>query len=147
MVVVSILVFGPWGLLDEDEGFWNTHPKSELFRSSIALNQMLMYAPQAIGLPPIFSKPQTAALGGYNAVVGGALYADTLTERYQRKEITAEEFETQMLETINDTSISVQGEFASVYGDSSFSVLAAPSGVCPPGYTYDSALGMCMPDV
>ena len=74
MVVVSILVFGPWGLLDEDEGFWNP-TQERIVQNSIALNQMLINAPQAIGLPPIFSKPQTAALGGYNVVVGGTLYA------------------------------------------------------------------------
>lgn len=146
MVVVSILVFGPWGLLQEDEGFLSP-TQEHILQYNIMLNQTLMYLPQAWGLPPLFSKPQTIALGSYNAAVGGTLYADTLVEQYQRREITPEEFEIQMLENFNDTSITIQKEYASVIDNADFTILSNPVGMCPPGYTYDSTAGMCMPDV
>lgn len=89
MIPVGLLLFPvglPWGLLQEDEGFW-TDEQEHLFQYNILLNQTLMYLPQAWGIPPLFSKPAMAYLGAYNAVMGGLLKADDLMEKYQRGEI------------------------------------------------------------
>ena len=122
--------FLPWGLTQEDEGFW-TDEQEWVLEQNLKINALIQYGPPAWGMGK-WNLPAQLILGAYSVVIRTLLFADdqleniqrgnspvnTIWERLEQAGGNAKElFEQVYLKLQNETSIEISdtGEFSIQY--------------------------------